>query len=634
MPRFDPPTIRSARNVVSAVALAAAVVFSGSPALAQTFGTPMTHSGFGLGVEDFATGDLNGDGKTDVVAVRSASGATGAVVALGDGAGGFASFTSFGTGARPRSVALADLNSDGKLDAITANYNGHTGSTFSVLYGDGTGALGGEVTYNAQIPFAVETGDLNGDTLADVVLLSGAPCGGASAGTCGLVSVFLNNGSGLTTPAAFTRNFSAPGGYYHSGYADVKVGDIDIDGKSDLALAIGTYDFGGEAQLQIMPGLGTGGFGATKYFRYPVSGFNEFFHTNSIAVADVTGDLAPDVVLGAQRSDFGAPSSVVVLRNDGTGSFPAAGRTEHVLWWLNGNGVHVGNLDNDGDLDIMAVGSEYGFEYLLNDGVGGFSAPVRLTAPGQFAAGVLADLDGSGDGTLDVVLSRYGTNPVIAFLNGPPTPVCEPGSYLANPNDASCTLASPGYYVAAPGADAQIACQAGMFSSTAGSTFCTPAPAGSFVATTGSSSATLCAAGSYSPVTGSVSCTPAPAGSFVASAGATAPTACPAGYGSNAGAMSCFALDNDGDGVNNDVDAYPDSNINPTVSVGTCTSSVFNLVLPGGASFNDLVATAITAASNHGARVSAVSALSNSWKSAGLINGRDHGAIVSCAAKK
>ena len=621
--------------VVRYFVAAAVVLLAGSAALAQTFSPPASHPGFGLGVEDFATGDLNGDGKMDVVAVRSATGATGVVVALGDGAGGFASFTSFGSGPRPRSVSLADMDDDGDLDAVTANYNAHAGNTFSVLYGDGTGALAGEATYGAQIPYAIETADINGDARADVVLISGAPCGGPASGTCGLVSVFLNNGAGgLTTPAAFTRNFSSPTGYYYSGYADVKVSDLNLDGRLDLALAIGTYDYGGEAQLQIMPGLGAGGFGPTQYFRYPVSGFNEFWHTNSIAVADVTGDGAADIVLGAQRSGPGAPSSVVVLRNNGLGGFPATGRTEHVLYWLNGNGVHVGNLDNDGDLDIVAVGSDYGFEYLLNDGVGNFAAPVTVMAPGQFAAGLLADLDGSGEGTLDVLLSRYGTNPVIAYLNGPPTPVCDPGSYLANPTDTSCTPASPGYYVAGGGADEQTACPIGTFSSTAGATSCTMAPAGSYVATVGSSSATLCPAGSFSATAGSASCTPAPAGSFAASAGSTSATACPAGYGSNAGATSCFPLDNDGDGVTNDVDAYPNSNMSPTVSIGACTTAVFNLVQPSGASFNDLIGSAIAGAANHGAKVSAVSALANGWKSSGLISGRDHGAIVSCAAKK
>nr|MBA3949661.1 hypothetical protein [Acidobacteriota bacterium] len=50
-------------------------------------------------------------------------------------------------------------------------------------------------------------------------------------------------------------------------------------------------------------------------------------------------------------------------------------------------------------------------------------------------------------------------------------------------------------------------------------------------------------------------------------------------------------------------------------------------------SFNDLLASAVSGAANHGATVSAVTSLANGWKAAGLISGRDHGAIVSCVAK-
>ncbi len=89
--------------------------------------------------------------------------------------------------------------------------------------------------------------------------------------------------------------------------------------------------------------------------------------------------------------------------------------------------------------------------------------------------------------------------------------------------------------------------------------------------------------------------------------------------------------DTDGDGVGDNGDVFRNSNMNRTVSVGACATSVANQVLPNGATFNDLIASIVAA--NHGAKVSAVSQLSNGWKSAGLISGRDHGAIVSCIAK-
>lgn len=93
--------------------------------------------------------------------------------------------------------------------------------------------------------------------------------------------------------------------------------------------------------------------------------------------------------------------------------------------------------------------------------------------------------------------------------------------------------------------------------------------------------------------------------------------------------------DTDGDGVPDSEDAFPDSNLAATVSVGACSTGVTNQVLSSGATFNDLIGQAYAAAAgNHGAWVSAVSALSNGWKSAGLISGQEHGKIVSCVAKQ
>ncbi len=82
-------------------------------------------------------------------------------------------------------------------------------------------------------------------------------------------------------------------------------------------------------------------------------------------------------------------------------------------------------------------------------------------------------------------------------------------------------------------------------------------------------------------------------------------------------------------------DAFPNSNMSALVSVGACNTGVTNRLQPNGATFNDLIGQAFAAAGgNHGAWVSAVSALSNGWKSAGLISGQEHGKIVSCVAKQ
>ena len=74
-------------------------------------------------------------------------------VLLGNGNGTFQAAVNFPTGAGPNSVAVADVNGDGKPDLIVANYYG---STVSVLLGNGNG------TFQAPVNFATGVGQLRG----------------------------------------------------------------------------------------------------------------------------------------------------------------------------------------------------------------------------------------------------------------------------------------------------------------------------------------------------------------------------------------------------------------------------------------------------------------------------------------
>src|SRR5262249_56776063 len=82
-------------------------------------------------------GDLNGDGRNDVV-VANGTGSKLVTVLLDDGAGGFAR-ADYPTGASPQGVVLADVNGDGRPDVVTAN---SSAGTVSVLRNRGDGTLG------------------------------------------------------------------------------------------------------------------------------------------------------------------------------------------------------------------------------------------------------------------------------------------------------------------------------------------------------------------------------------------------------------------------------------------------------------------------------------------------------------
>jgi hypothetical protein len=91
--------------------------------------------------------------------------------------------------------------------------------------------------------------------------------------------------------------------------------------------------------------------------------------------------------------------------------------------------------------------------------------------------------------------------------------------------------------------------------------------------------------------------------------------------------------DADGDGIADDEDCNPNSNMSPTIVIGGNNSGVPNRLFNNGCTMADLIARAAAAASTHGGFVSAVAQLTNAWQAAGLITGAQKGAVENAAAK-
>ena len=167
---------------------------------------PKTDYPIGTGTNDIfgvALGDLNGDGRLDLVATNTGNSSNSSTsVLLGTGSGTFGPKTDYPTGGTPYSVALGDLNGDGRIDIITANI---TANSVSVLVGTGTGTFASRVDYaTGPNPANAVFGDVNQDGRLDIVTAN------AGNGTGTTASVLLGLATAPTL-VSFTPS-SGPGG--------------------------------------------------------------------------------------------------------------------------------------------------------------------------------------------------------------------------------------------------------------------------------------------------------------------------------------------------------------------------------------------------------------------------------------
>jgi hypothetical protein len=208
------------------------------------FGAATVYDSGGSGASSVAIADMNGDSKPDLVTVNWCSALCGTstpiegsvAVLLGNGDGTFQAAAAYPSGGNgTRSVAVADLNNDGKIDVLTASCGpeacapGFPGGTAAVLLGSGNGTLQAATPNNAgNSPDAILATDLNGDGKPDLVVGNwGTVDGGSNKGS---ITVLQGSGNGSFQA---TRTLLAGGNEVPS----VAAGDLNGDGTPDVVTA-------------------------------------------------------------------------------------------------------------------------------------------------------------------------------------------------------------------------------------------------------------------------------------------------------------------------------------------------------------------------------------------------------------
>jgi FG-GAP-like repeat len=208
-----------------------------------TFQQVVTYPSGGYGVSSVALSDVNGDGKLDIlevdwcttgsiVSILSCTNTVGVVgVLFGNGDGSFQPVETYGTGGFYSTfVAVGDVNRDGKPDLLVVN-EGNPTNTVGVLLGNGNGTFQQPLTYPSNGfmggGLSVAVVDLNGDGNPDLVVANDYPDKTDSTGK-GTLGVFLGNGDGTFQPVV---------SYDSGGHQDLSVAVADVNGDGSRTCA-------------------------------------------------------------------------------------------------------------------------------------------------------------------------------------------------------------------------------------------------------------------------------------------------------------------------------------------------------------------------------------------------------------
>ena len=346
----------------------------------------------GPGTGSISIGRFDNDEFLDVLIVLGRFAGGGYTVLLGNGAGGFRSINAVDYPRRLVSVDIGDFNQDGQLDfAAAASPTNGTNGYVAIFRGLSDGSF---VESNRALDeisaTCVRVADFNGDAKLDLIV----------GDDTNRVRVVSRNADGTFVPMS---NINVGGSIL-----DIEVGDIDGDGDVDAVVSA----FSSSSAYVTLKN--TNGVLAVSESR--VTGGIP----NGITLGDLNGDGAVDLVVSSTGDGVSSNSDFAVLYGDGLGKFGDQHQSAPLSQDFAGFSA-IGDLDGDGKRDIATTTTQ-GVPDLrqfitlqIGDGAGGIVN--QRNVPLQFRPIALFATDSDGDGDIDLV-SVHGSGFEVLLNDG------------------------------------------------------------------------------------------------------------------------------------------------------------------------------------------------------------------------